>query len=190
VSRAADVLAELHSLHVEVCANGDRLRLSGPADALTPELKARVLQAKPELLRLLATPTQVRPLVAGLAVREVLAFAAALLPDLPVPTTLVVHVPRIAEPISLAAHPDCRPATFDCSEWLELVLAVENDRAFWSHFCKWCERKRSEPQWRLTEADALGEIYNAMPRQWSVARVLGRLGVALRAVVIEGGIGH
>jgi hypothetical protein len=185
VTTAAEALAELRVAGLSVRAEGDRLMLR-PAERLTAELKARVLVAKPELLRLLGAPAHVSPLDHGLAVGDVLSFPAALLGDLPLPTTLVLEAPGVAEPVTVGTHPGCPPATFGAAEWLALVLAAECARTFPEHFGAWLARKRRDPRWQLAGHEALGAVFDASPQGWTVARVLRQLGVTLRAVAIEG----
>jgi hypothetical protein len=184
VSRAAEVLAELRALQLEVCANGDRLRLSGPTRRITPELRTRVLEAKPELLRLLgAAPVQ--SLGRGLAVAEVLQFPAGLLMQLPLPATLAALAPHAAAgPITIATHPACAPATFGAYEWLAMVVAAENDRAWPHNLAEWCERKRRVPSWQLTRAEALGAVF-VEHAGWPVDRVLRQLGAHLQMVLLN-----
>lgn len=109
---AAEVLAELRALRFQVRPKGDRLHLSGPVQALTPELKARVLEAKSDLLRMLAGPA----LNQGLAIRELLDFPAVLLPGLPLATTLVVDLPN-GRRLKWATHAECRRADRSVQEW-------------------------------------------------------------------------
>jgi hypothetical protein len=123
----------------------------------------------------------------GLAVREVLVLPAAWLPDLPIPTTLVLDVPGVDGPVTVGTHVRCAPAAFVVSEWRALTAAAENDRAWPIDLRKWSERKRCEPNWRLTADEALGIAVGIERPSWTVTRVLRQLGARLRAVVIEGG---
>jgi len=120
----------------------------------------------------------------GLAVREVLTFPAALLGTLPLPTKLVLDVPGIDGAITIATHAACGPATFNAAEWLAIVQATENDRAWPQHFAAWCEHKQREPRWLLTQADAVGPIFDARAHRWTVGQVVNRLGATLRLVVL------
>ncbi len=129
------------------------------------------------------------PVLDGLAIREVLGFRADWLPGLPLPTTLALEVPGVDGPITVATHARSGRATFTAPEWLAIVAAAEHGRAWPADFAAWWERKRREPRWRLTAAEALGPVSAEPAAGWSVGRVLQRLGVELRAVVIEGG-GH
>jgi hypothetical protein len=84
---ARTLLAELSALGIRVTAEGAYLRLVPSAP---PDLRARVVAAKPELIALL---TERDALDQGLACREVLGFPASLLAELPIPTSLVLARP-------------------------------------------------------------------------------------------------
>ncbi len=127
------------------------------------------------------------PALDGLAIREVLGFRADWLPGLPLPTTLALEVPGVDGPVTVATHARSGRATFTAPEWLAIVAAAEQDRAWPADFAAWCVHKRERPGWRLTAVEALGAVSAEPAAGWSVGRVLGRLGVELRAVVIEGG---
>lgn len=175
MTTAALLLAELGARGLRVRADGELLRLK-PAEALTPELRKRILQAKPELLRLLASHPPVRQC---LAVSEVLGFPAVLLGQLPIPTTLAVTVPGITGPVLMATHASCRRRSFNATEWLTLAALVESGAVDPSTFACWARGMRREQLTTARPAAASSRI--------SVSRVLGRLGVSLRAVVLEGG---
>jgi hypothetical protein len=53
---AAEVLVDLQAKGVALAPDGDRLRWRAPKGAMTPELLARVREAKPALLALLSRP--------------------------------------------------------------------------------------------------------------------------------------
>ena len=61
MSIARDLLAELKSLGVEVTPNGDKLKVKAPVGIITPTLRDRLTEAKPELLRLLAANERAFP---------------------------------------------------------------------------------------------------------------------------------
>jgi hypothetical protein len=120
VTPAAEVLAELRERGISVLADGERLRLR-PPHALTPELLERARVLKPELLRLLADTHDARcgTLDQDLGVREVLGFPAALLPELPLPTTLVLELPD-SRRLNWAVHLGCGRADRDAEQWRTL----------------------------------------------------------------------
>jgi hypothetical protein len=191
VNAARNLLADLERLDVRVARRGDVLDLDAPAGVLTAELRARVVAAKPDLLRTLGDePPPEPPSATGLAVREVLGFPARYLGALPLPTSLALDVSGVDGPITVATHARSAPATFDAAEWLALVDAAERDRAWPADFVVWCERKRAERGWRLATAEALGSLRSEPPTGWTVGRVLARLGAELRMVVIEGEQAH
>lgn len=184
---AEALLAELQRMDVRVRAVDGRLRVNAPKDALTPELQAQLSAAKPELLRLLTAPASDPALNRGLAVREVLTFPAGLLALLDVPTTLVLDVRGVDGPITVGTHAGCTSATFGPGEWRTLISAAHSERAWPAQMLAWCERKRRDPRWRLTEDEATGSVVELEAQQWTVSRTLKRLGAKLRAVVVEGG---
>jgi hypothetical protein len=49
------LLPELRALDLGLAADGDRLRVDAPADALTPEIRAQLAADKPRLLAELAS---------------------------------------------------------------------------------------------------------------------------------------
>jgi hypothetical protein len=118
VSAAAELLGELQARGIRMRADGGKLRYQ-PQAALTPDLRARVVEAKPELLRLLGVPT----LDHGLAVREVLGFPATLLSQLPLPTALVVDLPG-GRRATVATHPACGRADLDIATWATWSASV------------------------------------------------------------------
>lgn len=180
MTAAAEVLTELQARGVRVRAVGDRI-VYAPREALDddPTLRARVVAAKPDLLRMLALDD-------GFAMREVRGFPARYLGALPLPTTLVLDVPDVDGPVTVATHARSGPAMFDAAEWLAIVDAAESNRAWPADLAAWCERKRSDRGWRLTAAEALGPVRAEPPTGWTVGRVLGRLGAELRVIAIEG----
>jgi hypothetical protein len=121
----------------------------------------------------------------GLAVREVLGFPAVLLCSLSVPTALVLAVPGVDCRVSIATHIGCARAMFGPNEWRALILGAETGRACLADVRRWCERKQHEPNWHLPRNDLTGVVRSL--DAWTVDMVLQRLGVRLRAVVLEGG---
>lgn len=173
MTTATLLLAELGARGVHVRADGGQLRLR-PADALTPELRQRVLAAKPDLLRLLASQP---PLKQGLAVREVSRFPAALLCNLPIATTLVLRVPSIRGPVLVATHQGCGRRSFSLNEWMTLVVLAEHDKIDPATFASWA-RGQERGQLAASSASPTSEC--------SVAYVLGKIDAQLQAVVLEG----
>ena len=177
---AAAVLAELRSRGIRVRASSGGLHVS-PPEALTPELRARILAETPALLALLEPPS----LDQTVARREVLCWPAILLAELPLPTTLELAA---GEAFTVATHLGCSARTTWCpAEWLALVIAAEHERAYPHTFGTWLARKHADPGWMLTEGEALGLPASQPPRGWSVERVLHQLGAVLRGVRIDGG---
>jgi hypothetical protein len=119
MSGAAEVLGELRTLGIDIRPNAGGLRLDGNTGRLTAELRARVIEAKPELLELLTAPS----LDHGLAVREVLGFPAALLGALPLPATLLLDMPGGGR-VTVATHTGCPRADLTPTDWLAWCSAV------------------------------------------------------------------
>lgn len=174
---APALLAELQARGFRVRAADGQVRIA-PAGALTPDLRDRILSVKPELLRLLAPRAH---LDQGLSVREVLCFPAALLPQLPIPTTLVLELPSIAAPVLVATHAACPPRSFNADEWLAMVsLAADGDAL-----------PEALKAWSLGRDRAtLAAEFRAASRTSHVAHVVAAYGCTLRAVVLEGELGH
>lgn len=53
---AVDLLAEVSRAGIHLTRRGDKLHVSAPRGTVTPALRERLTQAKPELLRLLPDP--------------------------------------------------------------------------------------------------------------------------------------
>jgi hypothetical protein len=147
-----------------------------PAGGLTPELRDRILLAKPELLQLLSP----RPsLDRGLAVREVLNFPAALLPQLPIPTTLVLELPGMGSPVLVATHAGCPPRSFDVDEWMAMTALAAEGAASLMSLKRWFLGNR-----RVELSVATRRPGDAM----HVVHVIAAYGCTLRAVVLDGGV--
>lgn len=128
------------------------------------------------------------------AEREVRELPAQLLPQLPVPATLFVHVPGHEGPVAIATSPE-RAASeraagrtvFDPVEWSAIVTAAESDRLWPSDLRELCARKAGArrpggPGWALDLDTALAGARPDAPQEWSVGRVLDRIGAALLTV--------
>lgn len=80
---------------------------------------------------------------------------------------------------------------FTGGELEAIALAASQDRAWPATLFGWVDRKRSQPTWRLSKNDALGEYYpdvaaRRMHANWTIGRVFARLGVSLLGVEMEG----
>lgn len=126
------------------------------------------------------------PLDPTTARREVLGYPAALLAELPLPTTLEIELAG-GEAFTVATHPRCSArATWRPAEWIALVRAAEHERAYPHTLRMWLARKHAAPSWLLTEAEPLDLPVIPPPLGWSVERVLRQLGAVLRNVHIDG----
>src|SRR5262249_4906008 len=117
---AAAVLTELRARGVNISARGDRL-LVEPASALTPDLRARVLEHKPELIAILAETDGRVTRALGLTVLEALRFLAALLAALPLATSLVLRVWGVDRQVTIATHSACPRCDYDMVEWRAMI---------------------------------------------------------------------
>src|SRR5262245_42698495 len=107
-------------------------------------------------------PRMLLGLPARLAWGEALSFPASWILDLPRAVELVLHVPGIPGVVragrSRAVLDAARAAgeiAFDAVEWRALVAGAQADRVWALDFRGFCEPKRGEPEWSLSEADAL-----------------------------------
>lgn len=173
MTAASTLLAELSTHGLRVRAVAGNLHIS-PLSALTPDLRSRVLAAKPELPRLLDP----EPLNHGLACREVWGYPAALLPELPIPTSLVLAVPQLSLPVTIATYASCPRRSFTADEWLAGIALVNAGFASPMAFRTWCLGHARE-QLAAVAPPAAG-------CNTTVARVLAAFGCKLRAVVLEG----
>ena len=122
------------------------------------------------------------------AEREVRELPAQLLAQLPLPATLFVQVPGHEGPVAIATSADRAESeraagrtVFDAVEWSAIVTAAESDRLWPSDLRELCARKVGG--WTLDLDTALAGARPDAPQEWSVGRVLDRIGVALLAVV-------
>jgi len=125
--------------------------------------------------------------------REVRELPAQLLAQLPLPATLFVHVPGHEGPIAIATTPERAESeraagrtVFDPVEWSAIVTAAESDRLWPSDLRALCARKvegaRKVGGFMLDLDTALAGARPDAPQEWSVGRVLDRIGAALLAV--------
>lgn len=89
---AAALLAELRNRGAAVAVAGARLRIEAPAGTVTPEIREELAAHKPELLRLLSTPT--------------LDADAGHVAAVKLRNTAIGDVWLIADAAALADHPD------------------------------------------------------------------------------------
>lgn len=130
--------------------------------------------------------------VGDVMVREVLGFPVEHFPRLPVATTLhgktkggaafVVTTSRAA----YSAARDRGEPVFVGGELLAIAAAAQNDRMFAKHFEDAVARKKKTPDWRVTNALALGaEFVATVPLTWDFARVFARLDARLVKVEVH-----
>lgn len=127
------------------------------------------------------------------AEREVRELPAQLLAQLPLPATLFVQVPGHEGPVAITTSADRAESeraagrtVFDAVEWSAIVTAAESDRLWPSDLRELCVRKqgaRTTGGWMLDLDTALAGARPDAPQEWSVGRVLDRIGAALLAVV-------
>ena len=116
---------------------------------------------------------------------ELLALPALLVPDLPAPLTLWLDLEGAPARVQLTTR-DAATATssladvivFDREEVRALFLAVQADRIWRKDLLGLCFDKWRQPEHRLTSAQALAGA-NPDAQDWSLARVLARLGATL-----------
>lgn len=129
------------------------------------------------------------------AIQEANVFPARWVFALPEPTTLLCTGVSAAPGtvlfgsarVALARARRKGVPAFDAEEWSHLVGAVENSRGTLGHHLRWYRAKLASPGWRLTRAEAIGEVAEALLELgWSVGRVLRVIGVEL----IEVCVGH
>jgi len=136
-----------------------------------------------------------------LDLKDVLTFPVRLLGDLPLPPVLVVEVPGFDSTVVLdfrkrpdtwrsgwRRKPKARP-TFELQEIEALTEATENGSVRPRDFVLWCQRKQSEPYWRLDRTTALlgkRELIRrpTEPKNWTAGRLLDALGAKLRLIKI------
>ncbi|HKU39610.1 MAG TPA: hypothetical protein VJR89_15730 [Polyangiales bacterium] len=115
---------------------------------------------------------------------------AHLVPDLPLPVTLWLELEGAPSRVQLTTRSRAEAdracprgsladvIVFDREELRALIAGVEADRIWRKDLLGLCFDKWRKPEHRLTEADALAGA-NADPQQWSLERVLARLGAAV-----------
>lgn len=173
MTAAVLLLAELGAMGVRIRADGMQLRLR-PAEAITPELRQRLLAVKVDLLLLLAAQPALEQ---RLALSEVLAFPAAMLCELPVATRLVIRVPTMEQPVLVATHSASSLRPFTASDWKALIALADADELDHESFARWASGERAE---HLRAGAA------STARRCTVAYLLGKVGASLEAVVLEG----
>ena len=130
-----------------------------------------------------------RGLVRPLRFAEALELPAALLAALPVAPSLGLHVAGVPGVVRVELDAERAEAAraegelvFDAGEWRALVLGAEADRAWSRDLVAFCQRKRSEPAWRIEQETALAGAQPDPREQWSAARVLERLGADVLSI--------
>ena len=135
----------------------------------------------------------------SVAVRELLDYPIRLIPDLPLPTTLLLRRRHNSDSnppsfvvitTSWEAYADAREnklPIFVGSELGLLALAAEHDRVGAALFEKWCAEKANDPNWKLTGAVAIGQITETLERRnWTCGQVFAAIDVELVGVTTEG----
>lgn len=112
----------------------------------------------------------------GLAIREVLAFPSRLLPELPLPTTLVLDVPTLGRKLTIAMQDGTR-ADLGAGEWLAMIASAEHGIAGPGMLRRLLARN----------GDIGGRQCSSSTPKLTVRQVLESFGATLRAIVIEGG---
>ncbi len=120
---------------------------------------------------------------------DALELPAGLLPDLPAPPSLGLHVPGVPGVVRVELDQERARAAraegelvIDEGEWRALVLGAEADRAWSADLVGFCRRKQSEPSWRIEEETALAGAQPDPSEVWSAARVLDRLGAEVLSI--------
>jgi hypothetical protein len=128
-------------------------------------------------------------------VREIEAFPARLLADLPLPVTLWLDIPGSPVPVCLTSavssteglEPLAPQVVFSRDEVAALVLGIEADRLWRKELLGFCFEKWRRPVWHVSADDALaGALPDLEQPAWSVERVLKRLGATLLRVELVG----
>lgn len=122
---------------------------------------------------------------------EVLALPARLVPDLPLPITLWLAIEGAPARVQLTTCERAGPErsgesladviAFDREELRALLVAVQADRIWRKDLLGLCFDKWRRPDHRLTLRDALAGA-NPDESDWTLARVLARLGATVEAV--------
>lgn len=118
--------------------------------------------------------------------RELRAFPARLLGTLPCPTTLRLRVPGVDRVVAVATSADrvdneraSGAVVFDVLEWNAIVVAAEADRLWPADLREICGRKTSGPSVVLDAERALAGARVGASPEWSLGRVLDRVGAQL-----------
>ena len=127
----------------------------------------------------------------AIAWEDALELPAALLPDLPMPPRIALHVPGIPEVVrvELAGEPS-DGLTLDAEEWRALVVAAEADRVWPRDLVALLARKRtasSERPWRIDRETALAGAQPDPFEAWSAREVLARLGAVVLSIELGDG---
>ena len=136
-------------------------------------------------------PRKVSPPPASQLLTELLALPASLVPDLPLPVTLWLAIEGAPARVQLSTRERAGPSQireslaevigFDREEVRALVIAVQADRIWRKDLLGLCFDKWRKPDHRLTLRDALAGA-NPDEQDWSLARVLARLGATIESV--------
>jgi hypothetical protein len=120
---------------------------------------------------------------------EALELPARLLPELPAPPSLGLHVPGVPGVVRVELDPDRALAArsegelvIDASEWSALVVGAEADRTWSADLVAFCARKLSERAWRIEAETALAGAQPDPGESWTAARVIERLGAQVLSI--------
>lgn len=120
---------------------------------------------------------------------DLLRFPAGLVPGLPASARFRLQHHGIKEMVTFRSHEVAIPdladgVTFDGLEVALLVRGVECGRVWPPDLAEWIRRKRVDPSFRLTRAEALGDVVSARAATLTFGQVLGHLGLTLIGVEV------
>jgi hypothetical protein len=149
-------------------------------------------EATSEHLHRDAEPRALVVLPQRIAWSEALQFPAGWVLDLPRAVELALHVPGVLGVVRASRTKDvlvgayaAGEIAFDAAEWRAIVEGVQSDRIWPQDFRAFCERKRDEPELSLTAEIALAGAQPDRGEQWTLARVLRRIGAEVIAIDVE-----
>ncbi len=125
---------------------------------------------------------------------QLLRFPARHLHGLPFRTRFILEHIGMNRKITFASFEISAPdgesnVVFDGLELRALVAGVEAGRVWPSDFDTWVRRKLEDPQFRVTPAEALGDVRVREGRASSLGAVLSHLGLQLASVHL-GSVAH
>jgi hypothetical protein len=126
-------------------------------------------------------------------IEELLSLPAELLPDLPLPVTLRLAIEGAPARVQLRTWERAGPVpeatesladviSFDREEVRALVMAAQADRIWRADLLGLCFDKWRRPAHRLTLEEALAGANIDASSEWTLARVLARLGATVESI--------